>query len=233
MVNEMGKLFRGHNIIEYKSPDDQLDIDAFYKASAYGCLYKAYGSVLDERPADDITVSLVRYTRPDGLFGYFGEHQIHMTNPYAGIYYVTGAVLFPTQIIVGKELGREGHTWLKALSDKVQKQEMRELLEKISSLTGKLDRELADSVLEVTIRANEQVVEDLRGEDSMCQALLEIMKPEIDEIRRSEVQKGKIYGVISVCRDLGQSDDEILKRLQERYHLSRTDAEKYLQADLT
>ena len=27
--NEIGILFRGHNIMEYKSPDDALDIDAF------------------------------------------------------------------------------------------------------------------------------------------------------------------------------------------------------------
>lgn len=32
MVNEIGKLFRGHNIVEYKSPGDHMDIDAFYKA---------------------------------------------------------------------------------------------------------------------------------------------------------------------------------------------------------
>ena len=75
--------------------------------------------------------------------------------------------------------------------------------------------------------------EDLRGEDSMCQALLEIMKPEIDEIRRSEAQKGQVYGAVTMGRDLGLPDEEILKRLQERYHLSWEDAEKYLQADLT
>ncbi len=40
MVNDIGKLFRGHNIMEYKSPEDHMDIDAFYKATAYGCLYK-------------------------------------------------------------------------------------------------------------------------------------------------------------------------------------------------
>lgn len=54
------------------------------------------------------------------------------------------AVLFPTQIIVGRELKQENHTWIKALSDRMQKQEMRELLEKVYNLTQKFDRELAD-----------------------------------------------------------------------------------------
>ena len=43
IVNEIGKIFKGHNIIEYKSPDDGLTIDDFYKAAAYACLYKSLG----------------------------------------------------------------------------------------------------------------------------------------------------------------------------------------------
>ena len=31
--NEIGRIFRGHNIMEYKSPEDHLDIDTFIKRS--------------------------------------------------------------------------------------------------------------------------------------------------------------------------------------------------------
>nr|WP_304717918.1 hypothetical protein [uncultured Acetatifactor sp.] len=58
--NEIGKLFRGHNIVEYKSPEDHLDIDVFYKTGAYGSLYKSFGETVDERAADDITVTIIR-----------------------------------------------------------------------------------------------------------------------------------------------------------------------------
>ncbi len=57
------------NIVEYKSPEDHMNIDTFYKAGAYGCLYKAYGESINEHPADDITISIIRDTRPEGLFG--------------------------------------------------------------------------------------------------------------------------------------------------------------------
>lgn len=40
ITNEIGKLFCGHNIVEYKSPLDHLNIDTFYKAGAYASLYK-------------------------------------------------------------------------------------------------------------------------------------------------------------------------------------------------
>lgn len=39
--NDIGDFFRGHNILEYKSPGDHLDIDVFYKTLAYATLYKS------------------------------------------------------------------------------------------------------------------------------------------------------------------------------------------------
>ncbi len=68
LKNEIGTFFRGHNIIEYKSPGDHLDIDTFYKSMAYAALYKSYGRTLDAIKADDVTVTLIRETKPQGLF---------------------------------------------------------------------------------------------------------------------------------------------------------------------
>ena len=230
-ANEIGWIFRGYNILEYKSPDDSLDIDAFYKAGAYAGLYKAYGGVSDERKADDITVSLIRESRPDGLFEYFQRHNIRTTNPYRGIYYVLDAVLFPTQIIVSREMDRKSHTWLKALSGKMKKQDMKELLEKIKAIKLTFDRELADSVLEVSIRANRHVVDELRGDGSMCQALLEIMEPEINKIKEDAVAAAKedeILCAVKSFRDLGASDIQIKDVLVKNHRLSFAEAEKYL-----
>ena len=96
ITNDIGKLFRGHNIVEYKSPLDHLNIDSFFKAGAYASLYKAYGQTVNERKIEDITVSVIRESMPAGLFGYFKEHGIKVMNPYKGMYYVMDAVLFPT-----------------------------------------------------------------------------------------------------------------------------------------
>ncbi len=187
--NEIGRMFRGHNILEYRSPEDRMDIDSFYKAGAYASLYKAYGETVDERKAEDITVSLVREAKPDGLFRYFREHKVEVSNPYPGIYYVLDGVLFFTQVIVTRELDEENHGWLKFLSDKLKKQEMEALLKRTRSLSGKLDRELADAVLEVSVKANREIVEELKGDEAMCQALLEIMEPEIKQIVRQATEK--------------------------------------------
>ncbi len=237
IANEIGKQFRGHNIMEYKSPEDQLNIDTFYKSGAYASLYKSYGETVDGRTADDITVSLVRQSRPVKLFRYFEEHGIRMTNPYNGIYYVLDAVLFPTQIVVTKELDRKNHMWLSALSEGMGKQDMKELLERIDSLTQKQDRELADSVLEVSVRANRKLVEELRGDGNMCQALLEIMEPEIIKIKedvrqrtRHETQREIIVGAVKGFRELGADDGRIVEILKRNYGLSDEEAGDYLRA---
>lgn len=233
--NEIGKLFRKYNIVEYKSPDDHLSIDTFYKAGAYASLYKSYGATVDERDADEITVSIVREIEPVKLFQYFKKRKIRYTNPYSGIYYVTDKVLFPTQIIVTKKLNPAEHMWLTALSAGLEKQQLKKLLEKIESFDSKLDRELADSVLEVTVNANWQIVEELRGDEHMCQALLEIMEPEINKIKetveaeatKKERQKG-IKSLVTFLRNSGQNDAEIVNAIIKVYDVSVIDAESYL-----
>ena len=102
--NDIGKIFRRYNIVEFKSPDDMLGIDVFIKAQGYACLFKAYGEKADSRKMEEISVSLIRWARPDKLFEYFKEHRAKVENPCKGIYYIREMVLFPTQIIVTKEL---------------------------------------------------------------------------------------------------------------------------------
>ena len=228
--NEIGAFFLGHNIMEYKSPEDHLDIDAFHKALAYASLYKAYGATVDERREDDITVSLLRETRPEGLFQYFSEHGYAVSNPCKGIYYIKGKNMFPVQIVATGELDKAEHAWLGALSGKLEKQDLTELLEKIRRLTGKNDRELADSVLEVSVGANRRIVEELKGDASMCQALMEIMEPQLllrDEEKVKEgLQKG-IQGAVEMLREFGCKDSEIKATIIKKYGLSIDEAENY------
>ena len=74
----------------------------------------------------------MREARPDGLFQYLAEHEFLMSNPYKGIYYIEGKVLFPTQIVVTRELDEDSHNWLKALSERLKKDDIRNLLEGVN-----------------------------------------------------------------------------------------------------
>lgn len=256
LSNEIGSFFRGHNIMEYKSPDDHLDIDVFYKSMAYAALYKSYGRTLDEIKADDLTVTLIREAKPEGLFRYLKERRAQISNPYKGIYYISGKILFPTQIVVTGELNRTEHIWLGSLSARLQKQDMKDLFDKIHQLETGFDRQLADSVLEVSVGANRKVLESWKGDDTMCQALMEIMEPEIrlreNEFKKACLQEGiqeglqkgiqeglqkgireglqkGIQGSVDMLRRFGHPDDEIKTTLMNEYSLTSEEAEKYFQ----
>lgn len=182
---------------------------------------------MDAIKADDITVSLIREAKPEGLFRYFKKHGAAVSNPHNGIYYITEGVLFPTQVIVTRELEGELHAWLKPLSDNAEEEDMRRLFRKISRLEEKSDRELADSVLEVSVKANKQLVENLRGDDDMGQALLEIMEPVLLE-REKQVEKRGIIYLVDTMRDYGHDDSEIKKAIMNKYALSEEEVAEYL-----
>ena len=231
IANEIGKLFRKYNIVEYKSPSDQLNIDTLYKVGAYASLYKAYGDTVDERKANEITMSLIRKAKPVKLFQYFEDKGVSIRNSYKGIYYITDEVLFPTQIIVTREMDTEEHIWLTALSDGMQKQQLKALLEKMETFDSKLDRELAEAVLGVAIKANWQIAQELRGDGDMCQALMELMEPEINKIKetvREETTQQGIKNAIIALKASGHTKEEIKTFLTMAYGITQNEAEEYL-----
>ena len=56
---KIGKIFRKFNLIEYKSPDDYLSIDDFYKVYGYACLYQSNTEKVHGISMEDITITFV------------------------------------------------------------------------------------------------------------------------------------------------------------------------------
>ena len=105
--NEIGKIFRGHNILEYKSPQDSMNVDTFIKVIAYACLYKASEVHVNDICLEDITITLIRERRPRELFKWFTKHGYEICEKYPGIYYVNKDGNFPIQVIVSSRLAKE------------------------------------------------------------------------------------------------------------------------------
>lgn len=231
IASEVGKLFKGHNIMEYKSPEDHLDIDTFYKTLAYACLYKSYGKTVDAIKAEDITISILREAKPIELFRYLEGHGCKVTKAYGGIYYVEGKTWFPTQIVVTGELNQDAHIWLKGLSGNLEKGDIQKMMAERNHMREKADRELADSVLEVSISANRKIVEELIGDESMYETLMEIMEPKI-QLREKAVLKKGIQGAVNLLRNVGQGDDMIKAAIMKQYDLTEDEAEEYIYSNV-
>ncbi len=157
-------------------------------------LYKSGGETADSIPADEITISLVREARPRKLFRHFMEQGCSMINPYAGIYYIEGAVPFSTQVIVTQELDSAAHGWLCALSRNIKEPVAQRVLELTKNLTESGERNFADSVLTVMLKANKQMFHKWKGAGNMFEILMEIMEPQIETMLKEEREKAITIG---------------------------------------
>ena len=191
--NEIGKIFRKHNIFEYKSPMDELNIDTFYKAVAYACLYKVLPNHVNEIPAEEITITLIRDRKPVKLLGELEKSGYGYKKEAAGIYYVNGA-MFPVQIIVSSELDVDMHVQLKALTDRLEESLLRQYLLQASTFEGR-EKNLADIVLQVIVNSNMEKVREWKGSERiMCEALRVLMADELNEERVEGQREGRVEG---------------------------------------
>lgn len=130
--NDIAKIFRTHNVIEYKSPDDGLTIDDFYKTIAYACLYKGTAHSVNEIPSDEITISIFREAYPRELFKLLIAEGAEIENTAPGIYAMKNLRPFPAQIVVTKELDSKKHAGLKILSRNASEDDINAFFEQAS-----------------------------------------------------------------------------------------------------
>ena len=217
LENEVGKIFKRYNIIEYKSPEDGLTIDDFFKTIGYACLYKAQGATVNQIPEDQITLSLFRDTYPRQLFRDLEESGRSIEQPYPGIYYVKGHLQFDTQIVVISQLDADRHSTLRVLSNNAREQDIRKFLLESASLEKQGDRLNADAVLQVSIRANEKLYEKLRSDAAMCEALENLMKDVIEEREAAAAQeatrKSRLEDIASMVKKLNLTEEQAMDAL--------------------
>jgi hypothetical protein len=80
-------IFREANLLEYKSPDDYVSVDDFYKVYGYACLYASFEKV----PITALTLTFVESRYPRELLAHLKEkrgYTVEKTAP--GIYSIKG-----------------------------------------------------------------------------------------------------------------------------------------------
>lgn len=196
--NEITENFRKHNIIEFKSPDADLNLDVFYKTIGYACLYKAQESRVGEIPETEISITFIRERKPEKLLREL-EKRYGVEQNASGIYRIgTDKCLFPVQILVLREMEWHKHIWVTALQRKISLEHAKVLIFAMKKLEYSDEREWADSVLQLAIANNKEIFEQIKEEKFMCQALRELMADEInEELYKAECrgeEKGRILG---------------------------------------
>jgi len=152
----IGRIFKKYNIIEYKSPDDSLSVDDFYKVYGYTCFYKADARYVNSIPADELTITFVAEKYPRKMIEHLKNvKKYRVEEKEKGIYYVYGD-LIPIQILITKKLSAEENLWLKSLTNKLNEAETAEKL--IENYIDHKESSLHQSMIETIMRANQKRV---------------------------------------------------------------------------
>ena len=204
ITNQIGDIFRGHNILEYKSPGDGITIDDYYKTMAYAYLYKGLGRTVDEIPGEELTVTMVRDVHPEALFERIYASGGTVEQKYPGVYYINGIFNTPSQILVTSELEPELHASLRVLTKRAKETDVENFLRMVQGFTEPGDRQNVDAVLQLSVSANRSVYEEIkRRNPAMCEALRELMKDEIQEELQDAADSATIVLIKNVMEKLG------------------------------
>jgi hypothetical protein len=143
----IARLFRGINIIEYKSPEDRISIHSLHKTLGYTFLY----SSLHKADINDMTLSIVGSRHPRELFKALQER---VRERERGIYEVAGYGV-PVQVIEGRRL--EENLWLRGLEGGLNAEALGAILEE----SGKKDPDKLGAYLHAVLEANPKTVKEV------------------------------------------------------------------------
>ena len=186
----IGRIFREHNLIEYKSPEDYLSIDAFYKVLGYACFYKSDVQYVNTIKIEEITISYVSKKYPRKLIQHLKTVRGYQLTPQGnGIWYIEGGI-FPMQLIVTSRLSKKENFWLKNLTNDLKNTSDAELL--FTEYEKHKDSNLHKSVMNLIMKANKEVFKEARN--NMCEALMELMEDVIEEKFAAGRSEGRLEG---------------------------------------
>jgi hypothetical protein len=147
----IARIFKRVNLLEYKSPEDYFSVYDFYKVLSYAYLYAS----LTGTSMRDITITIVETRYPRELFKYLEEENCRVVEASPGIYSISG---YPVtiQVIESKKLPPAENLWLKGLSNDLNAETARTILEE----SRKKGVEIG-AYLHALVSANAEIIEEI------------------------------------------------------------------------
>lgn len=171
----IGHIFKRYNIVEYKSPEDYVSVNDYYKVFAYSGLYQSLTERVLEVSPDEMTVTFVSNHFPRGLFRHLKErYGVNIERPFEGIYYLNG-LMFPTQLVIIEQLPPKEYVWLsRQRTDLTVEDDIEPLA---LAYKGHERDPMYAAVMDLIMRANSKVYEEAKD---MCDALRELFADELE-----------------------------------------------------
>ena len=152
--------FRRRNILEFKSPDDELSESVLWKAAGYADLYIS----LNDIPFEDITITLFRGAKPAALFKRLGSC-VEETD-IKGVYDVKNwKISFPIRIVVTTELEGKEYAGFRAISKKPDISDIQQIIDEVRKEPDENVRKWYRDYLELFSRLDSETLEEAKRRD--------------------------------------------------------------------
>ena len=80
------------------------------------------------------------------------------------------------------------------MSNHAKKEDVEEFLRKAEGMNTPRDRQNVEAVLQVSVKANDELYREIRRDANMCDALRELMKDDLEDARKLGESEGKVRG---------------------------------------
>ena len=197
----IGEFFKQVNIFEYKSPEDGLSIDDFYKVQGYGLIYKGFGRKVNELPIENITLTIVRHTYPRDMMNMLRDSGLTVSKVHPGIYRFEGNLSIPVQLVISSQLPSDEYDGLRLLAKGVTIEDVISYADRAIASGNETIKNNAGTVIDVCLDVNK----NLKGAKEMYEGFKEFFKDFIEkerqEGRREGTEKEKERFVTNMLRE--------------------------------
>ena len=181
----IGEFFRQVNIFEYKSPEDGLSVDDFYKVQAYGLLFKGFGRKVNELPIENITLTIVRHIYPQNMMKMLQDSGIIISNVHNGIYRFEGKLCIPVQLVISSQIPVGEYQGLRLLAKGATVEDIKSYAEKAIASGNERIKENAGTVIDVCLSVNPNIEEATK----MYEAVKEVFKDAFAKERQDGINE--------------------------------------------
>ena len=217
-------IFRRHNIVEYKNPNDSLNERVISKAIGYAGMYIGTARYEDERQREDVSISIFRSDKNQDLFRKMQLYGTLIETDIPGIYHVVKLTDLPFQIVITSELEGDEYAAYRALSDKASERDVELVAEQRKQISDQETDEMFEKLMEFYEIKNPGIIQRIAGGDeNMSSILMEALKPQIEERDqkrdRTNLIKYVLKGYMSItdaAREAGMSIENFRQQM-ERY----------------
>ena len=215
------KIFRRHNIIEFKNPTDTLDERVLCKVIGYGNMYISQAKHKGDISLDQVTLSIFREAHPYELFEELGDKV--KPDGTKGIYHISGLTLLPLQIVVTKELVGEEYAEFRGISAKPDKADIIKIISDAKNQKEYFIQQQYRAYLDMTAKIDGNLINEIRRDKDMTNAWMDIFKSEIDQrIDEHDLERACQFvrdGQMTVeyaARNLNMTPAEFITEMEKR-----------------